>query len=185
MKETASIQILQPVEAVFDMVTDPNRVHEWAQYVRRIEILSRGAWGGYDQARYILVRGNLEIESIETVIKYERPTLFASKTHILRTTRIYNEPTNDSLPPIGEIDFPEKLVVEKSFEIDQKTILVQMDFIPEGENSMTLSITTFSHLGFLASIVIWIGRIFRRNPYIKTLEDIKKAAENTLANCSG
>ncbi len=180
MKEIHSIQIQQPIETVFDLVTDPNRFHEWSTYVRRVEILSRGSWGGFDQARFILVRGNLEVELVETVIKYERPTLVTSKFHILRSTRRPNNPSQGDLPPNGEIDFPKERVVEKRFKNEQRTVIEQMDFIPEGENSMTLRMTSLSHLGLLHSVVAWTNRILRRSQLAKTLEAIKKAAESSI-----
>jgi len=176
MKEVHSIQIQQPNETVFDLVTDPNRFHEWSTYVRRVEILSRGSWGGFDQARFILVRGNLEVELIETVIKYERPTLFASKFHILRSTHTPNNPSQGDLPPIGEIIFPR----EKLFRNEQRTMIEQMDFIPEGENSMTLRMTNLSHLGLLHTVVAWTNIILRRSQLAKTLNKIKKAAESNM-----
>ena len=166
MKEIHSIQIQQPIETVFDLVTDPNSFHEWTTYVRRVEILSRGSWGGFDQARFILNRGNLEVELIETVIKYERPTLFASKLQIIRSTRTPNNPSQGDLPPIGEIDFPK----EKLFRNEQRTIIEQMDFIPEGKNSMTLRMTSLSRLGLLHSVVAWTNIILRRSQNAKTLK---------------
>ncbi|AXX98356.1 SRPBCC family protein [Profundibacter amoris] len=178
MRNTFSIQIRQPVETVFDLVTNPNRVHEWSEYARRIEILSRGPWGGYNQARWLLVRGNLEVETIETVLEYEAPFLFASKTHILRATRHINTQAQDSLPPIDEILFPAEHTVEKRFNNQQMTLLLQLNFIPEGKSTTTLRMTRSSHFGFFVSTVMWFRGMFIKHPDIKTLEAIKKAAES-------
>ena len=176
MKEVCSIQIQQPIETVFDLVTDPNRFHEWATYLRRVEILSRGYWGEFDQARFILVRCNVEVEAIVTVIKYERPTLIANKIHMLRSTHTPNKPSHGDLPPIGEFIFPK----EKVFRNEQRTIIELMDFIPEGKNAMTLRVTSISHLGLLYSAVAWVNILLRRSQLAKTLKNIKKAAESNI-----
>lgn len=177
MIETNSISISKPVEYVFDMVTDPTRAHEWSEFTRSVEILSRGEWGGYDQARWIMIKGKLEVESIETVLKYERPTLFASKSHMTRYRRVYFESSKEGLPPVGEIDHPKDFIDERTFENDKVSVLEQQEFIPTGQNSMTLIITTDSQLGPIPLVMALFGKLFRRPPHMKMLTAIKTAAE--------
>ncbi len=183
MIETNSISISKPVEYVFDMLTDPTHANEWAELARSVEILSRGEWGGYDQARWIMIKGKLEVESIETVLKYERPTVFASKTHVTRYRRVYFEAPKNGLPPVGEIDHAKDCIDERTFEGDKAFVLEHLEFIPTGQCSMTLKMITDTHLGLTQLITSWFGKIFRRHPYRKILTAIKFAAEKDTGGC--
>lgn len=174
---TDSISISQSSEHVFDMVTDPTRIHEWDDTVVSVEILSRGAWGGCNQARWVIRLGKHNLEMVETVLKHERPTLFASKVHFIGFALSESDGTLPKNLPINSFEHTPKAEFESFLGKGKPSALLQMEFTPTGRNAMTLRLTTDHHVGGFSRVSLWCAKYLRLKPHRKKLKMIKAGAE--------
>lgn len=74
-KVERTIQIERPVEEVFDLITDPDRAHEWSDTVRSVS-----ADGEVDVGTSLMVEARFlgkSFESTYEVTEYDRPSRYA------------------------------------------------------------------------------------------------------------
>ncbi|PHQ98613.1 MAG: hypothetical protein COB39_08540 [Marinosulfonomonas sp.] len=165
-----SISISQSAECVFDMITDINRVHEWESRVSSVIVLSRGHWGGHSQARLVMNLGNNKLKMVETVLEYERPTLFASKVQYIRFLPLLPKDIGHKKTPVNDnkqqSDFNSFLGKGEPYAI------VQIDFTPTGNKTMTLRIATDIHVGGFSWFAFWCAKTLHLRPHKKTLKSI-------------